>query len=124
MKKNELSIASMIVLCAGLSACATGPQPLYYWGNYQPQVYESFKGETGQEEQIQKLQETQAKASATGKAVPPGFNAHVGLLYGQLGRSDEMISHLLSEKKLFPESATYIDFLLVKKPQEKSEKAQ
>lgn len=121
MRRNLLKASAALIFCAVISGCATGPQPLYHWGNYQAQVYESFKGETGPEEQINKLQETSAKAAATGKTVPPGFNAHIGFLYGQIGKIDDMISHFLSEKKLFPESSTYIDFLLIKKPQVKNE---
>lgn len=46
------------------------------------------------------------------KPMPPGFHAHLGLLYGEAGRFDEMRNQFLIEKELFPESAEFIDFLL------------
>lgn len=121
MKRFFLMLSVISLVTVGVSGCATAPQSLYYWGDYQAQVYEGFKGETSQEEQIHKLEETQAKAASAGKPVPPGFNAHVGFLYGLIGRADEMVSHFSSEKKLFPESAVYIDFLMLKKPIGKGE---
>jgi hypothetical protein len=46
--------------------------------------------------------------------VPPGFHAHLGMLYSIAGKSDQMVAQFEDEKKLFPESATYMDFLLAK----------
>lgn len=45
---------------------------------------------------------------------PPGFHAHLGMLYAQQGQDDQALQALLTEKTLFPESTTYIDFLLAK----------
>jgi len=97
-----------------LAGCATPYQPLYYWGSYQTQVYGHFKGEKGPEEQIQALEETRQKARAEGKQLPPGFQAHLAMLYGQTGRSDRLVENLEAEKAQFPESSTFMDFLLKK----------
>jgi len=45
-------------------------------------------------------------------ALPPGFHAHLGYLYGEMGRNDLMQQQFVLEKELYPESATYIDFLI------------
>ena len=52
------------------------------------------------------------KIRSTGKAVPPGYHAHLGLLYLSMGKDDQMVQEFRTEKALFPESASYMDFLL------------
>ena len=95
------------------SGCAhQGPKPLYYWGSYQNQMYGHFKGEKGPDEQIQALEADAEKASSEGLTLPPGYRAHLGMLYGETGRTDKMASNLQAEKERFPESAGFMDFLL------------
>ncbi|WP_374342080.1 DUF4810 domain-containing protein [Azonexus sp.] len=102
-------------LCAlALTGCATRPEPLYYWGNYQGQVYAYFKGDTAPEEQILALEAELEKARAKGKRPPPGYHAHLAMLYGKTGRTDRLQQHLEAEKAQFPESAPFMDFLLKK----------
>ena len=45
---------------------------------------------------------------------PPGFHAHLGMLYALAGKQDQVAVEFETEKKLFPESAAYMDFLLKK----------
>lgn len=97
--------------CGLLAGCVQGPPQLYQWGNYQPEVYEYFKGEP-KEAQLAKLEEDLQKLRSTNRAAPPGFHAQLGMLYGGLGKDDQMVQELQTEKQLFPESATYMDFLL------------
>lgn len=105
-----LSILSSILL----AGCVSRPQPLYYWGDYQAQVYGHFKGEKGPEEQIAALEAVREEARSQGRALPPGFQAHLAMLYGQTGRSERLVEQLEAEKKQFPESTTFMDFLLKK----------
>ena len=106
----------LILLCglaaAMLSGCATRPQPIYYWGDFEPQQYAYFKGEKGPEEGILALEKLREEARAKGRPVPPGMQAHLGLLYGQTGRTDLFEQNLLAERQQFPESSVYVDFLL------------
>ncbi len=97
-----------------LSGCVSLPPPLYHWGDYQSQVYSHFKGEKGPQDQILGLEEVREKAGAQGKALPPGFRAHLGMLYGETGRTDLFKENLEAEKNQFPESAAFMDFLLKK----------
>jgi hypothetical protein len=47
--------------------------------------------------------------------VPPGFHAHLGMLYSMTGKSnDQIAAQFEDEKRLFPESTVYMDFLLAK----------
>lgn len=97
-----------------LSGCVSRPPPLYFWGDYQAQIYARFKGERGPQEQILALEEVRETAGAQGKALPPGFRAHLGMLYGETGRTDLFKENLEAEKNQFPESAVLMDFLLKK----------
>lgn len=94
-----------------LTGCA-GPKTLYQWEGYEPQVYEYFKGEEPKEAQAEALERDLQKIRSTGKAVPPGYHAHLGLLYLSMGKDDQMVQQFNTEKTLFPESGTYMDFLL------------
>jgi len=94
-----------------LAGCAA-PKTLYQWEGYEPQVYEYFKGEEPKEAQAEALERDLQKIRSTGKAVPPGYHAHLGLLYLSMGKDDQMVQQFNTEKSLFPESGTYMDFLL------------
>ncbi|MGL4507790.1 MAG: DUF4810 domain-containing protein [Aeromonas sobria] len=47
--------------------------------------------------------------------MPPGFHAHLAMLYAQQGRDNLALEHFEKEKQLFPESTTFINFLLNQK---------
>lgn len=120
MNRKFLSGRAAVAAVIGgalLTGCATPPKPLYDWESYQPQVYEYFKGES-KEAQIIALERDLEKIKSTNNAAPPGFHAHLGLLYGSVGKSDKMVEEFQTEKQLFPESAGYIDFLLKNKTSE------
>ena len=102
----------LTLAASALLAGCSSPQTLYQWEGYQPQVYEYFKSETPKEAQAEALEADLQKIRASGKAVPPGYHAHLGLLYLSMGKDDQMVQQLRTEKALFPESGTYMDFLL------------
>ena len=77
-----LPIAAALVM----TGCATtSHQPLYGWDAYQPQVYEYLKssGNADAEQQVAKLEEAQQKIEQRGQALPPGYRAHMGMLYAK-----------------------------------------
>jgi hypothetical protein len=96
-----------------LVGCASGPGPLYGWGPY-PQALTQYLRATGGDAARQAaLLEEQLQRNAAGKrANPPGLHAHLALLHTQLGNEETALRHLEAEKKLFPESTAYMDFLL------------
>lgn len=104
-----------------LSGCATKPQSLYYWGDYQPQLYGHFTKDKAPQEQIASLEAGIEVARASGKSVPPGYLAHIGILYAQGEHQDQMKKYFLAEKTLYPESTAYVDFLLRKFNQPRQE---
>jgi len=105
--------------CAALTGCATQPKTMYQWDGYQPQVYEYLKG-ASPEQQIAAMEKNLQDISAKGNQAPPGFHAHLGMLYSIAGKPDQVVAQFQDEKKLFPESGQYMDFLLGK--MEKGEK--
>lgn len=114
-KKNHRLTACALplaVACALLSGCATKTASLYQWDGYQPQVYEYFKGQTGPTEQIAALEKSRETIFAADKTLPPGFRAHLGMLYASVGKGSEARQQLNEEKERFPESSAYMDFLL------------
>ncbi len=106
---------------AALVGCAQQPKPLYHWEAYQRQLYEHLKGDSsGPEEQLRVLLAQAEKARANGAALPPGFRAHLGMLYIQTGRVDEARRHFEAERAAFPESTRYMEFLLARMEPSKS----
>ncbi|MFC5694164.1 DUF4810 domain-containing protein [Pseudomonas sp. GCM10022186] len=101
---------TMLTGSLGLVGC-TSTKPLYQWETYQSQVREYFRGES-REAQVEALERDLQKIRAKGGVVPPGYHAHLGLLYSGIGRDDQMVQQFETEKALFPESAAYMDFLL------------
>jgi hypothetical protein len=113
-KRNKLALALLAALVIGFtSGCATRTPTLYNWGNYQQQVYAHFKADTSPAQQIQELEKTLQKGKLN-QPIAPGFHAHLGLLYGEVGRTDDMREQFIAEKQLYPESAQFMDFLLEK----------
>lgn len=119
MKTTMIKSAGMLLaLAAGvaLSGCASAPKTMYGWDGYQPQVYQHFKGESP-DQQIAAMEKALETMSAKGQSAPPGFHAHLGMLYSISGKPDQVVAQFEDEKKLFPESAVYMDFLLAKTKQ-------
>ncbi|MCD2511429.1 DUF4810 domain-containing protein [Comamonas endophytica] len=115
MRANLLMpTAPTLALAVLLSGCASSaPQPLYRWDGYENQVY-GYLRSTGatRAQQIQALEQGLIESGARNAALPPGYQAHLGLLYLDAGRTDEALRAWESEKAAFPESAQYIDYLI------------
>jgi len=108
-----LGLVSAIAMGSVLAGCAKAPKRLYYWESFQGQLYEHFKANgSGPEDQLRILQAQAQKARASGALLPPGYRAHVAMIYLRLGRDGEAKQELEAEKSNFPESAQYMDFLL------------
>jgi hypothetical protein len=115
LNRRSLCLLAVALACALTMGCAHRPAPLYDWGSYQAQVYEHFKGQgKGPQEQLAAMEEDLQKIRSTDGHVPPGFHAHMGLLYLALGKDDQAVQSWRTEQTLFPESKAYIDFLLSK----------
>jgi hypothetical protein len=102
-----------VTLFSGCAMNNSAP-PLYQWTGYQPQVYEYFKGKTGPTAQIEALEKAFEQIRAKGNTPPPGFHAHLGMLYASVGEDEKAQQAFEAEKQLFPESSSYMDFLTKK----------
>ncbi|MDH1056579.1 DUF4810 domain-containing protein [Aquipseudomonas alcaligenes] len=110
---HKLALAGLLAASGLLTGCVNQPQSLYYWNGYQEQVYARFKGEgSSPQEQVAALEASLQEARAQDRALPPGFHAHLGMLYAELGKLDQVRQQFETEKTLFPESAPYMDLLL------------
>ena len=108
-----LKLVAAIAMGSVLVGCAPAPKRLYHWEAFQVQLYEYFRADrSSPEEQLRILGAQVEKARARGAALPPGFRAHLAMLYLRLGRDGEAKQELEAEKLNFPESTQYMDFLL------------
>jgi hypothetical protein len=113
MKNIRFGVAGVLVLSAVLTGCASKQTSLYQWQGYQGNVDAYFRGDKlSPDAQAQLMEADLQKIQASGGAVPPGYYAHLGLLYGKQGKLDQFAQHMQAEKKQYPESETFMDFLL------------
>jgi len=106
-------VAALALSTAAMAGCVTPQRSLYYWGDYQPVVYSHFKGDAAEAQQV-RLEKLAHEAQSRGQPVPPGFNAHLGLLHLNTGQLDQARAAFEAEAALFPESRPYMNFLLSK----------
>ncbi|MBR8656071.1 DUF4810 domain-containing protein [Achromobacter sp. Marseille-Q0513] len=106
-------VLAITALAGLLGACAQQPKSLYTWEGYQPTVYAYLK-EDGNDYavQAQTLEKSVEKARATNRELPPGFRAHLGMLYLKMGDGEKGVEQLQGEKQAFPESTPFMDFLM------------
>jgi len=107
-----LQTASLLALAALLSSCAS--PTIYSWGHYEDLIYVTYgsPGKATPEMQVERLEEDFQKARSKNKPVPPGFHAHLGYLYYQLGKADQAKMEFETEKAVFPEAAVFMDRML------------
>jgi len=108
-----LRLLSLILAALLLTACVDRPTT-YEWGSYEDVIYASYLAKTDvpPEKQIEILEKDYQVGKSEGKRMPPGWHAHLGFLYYQIGRLDQARQELLTEKAEFPESAVFVDRLL------------
>ena len=112
-RAHPLRLVAAIAMGSVLVGCVQAPKQIYHWEGFQGQLYEHFKADSSSPEDQLRILDAQAqKARARGAASPPGFRAHLAMIYLRLGRDGEAKQELEAEKANFPESAQFMDFLL------------
>ena len=107
----RLVFSSVIVFL--LVGCAAQKTSLYAWQRYQGNLDAYFRGDKiGLAEQAQNMESDLTKIKKSDGAAPPGYFAHLGLIYGQQGYMEKFAENLNIEKTNFPEATPFIDFLL------------
>ena len=105
--------AALLAIVTTLAACATKSPTLYSWEGYQANLDAYFRpGNLSIDTQTQKMEQDLQKIRFAGLSVPPGYHAHLGLLYGEQGDLDKFAQQVALEKSKFPESQTFMDFLV------------
>ena len=112
--RQTVRLLACAIAVAALTGCASTSKSLYGWDGYQPQVYDALKSQdfSSPEKQIAQLEESEQKIRGSGAALPPGYQAHLAMLYAKTGQPDKTVQRLAAEKEQFPESSTFMDFLL------------
>lgn len=103
-----------------MTACASSSsnKPLYYWDStYDKSVYNRLNKDGDVDKEIQNMEKMAQKAYEKQQKVPPGFHAHLGLLYHHVGNMPKMQENFQKEAELYEESRTYMEFLLKSKTQ-------
>jgi hypothetical protein len=118
MQNSKLSFLVLVAIIA-LTGCAR-KQPLYQWGSYEDQVYALYSdaGKVPIEAQLQSLERDYQVARSANRPLPPGYHAHMGYLYFQLGKIDQAYQSFVTEEALFPESKIYMDRLIARMKKE------
>ena len=117
MANNRIFFSTALLVAAiGLGGCAgtqNKTQPLYSWGSFPSSQYAALQ-QDNPEKTIPEMEKQVELAKSENTALPPGFRAHLGMLYGMQGQTTKTVELLRAEKAAFPEATTYIDFLLAK----------
>ncbi|WP_205340143.1 DUF4810 domain-containing protein [Denitrificimonas caeni] len=106
---------SVVIIVVGLQGCVQKPATLYEWGGYQSSIYSYLvPSNEDAQAQIASLEKTIDTAQSKDSRTAPGLHAHLALLYFNVGRDEEGVGHLLTEKQLFPEATEFVNFMLEK----------
>lgn len=106
-------VLTAVLLTVGLTGCNANKE-IYQWGSYQNNIYNMYvnPGEATPVVQIDQISTDIQQAQNTGKRIPPGLYAHLGMMYASEGMALRAKEALLKEKELYPESVTLVDTLL------------
>ena len=101
-----------VVLALLFAGCASSSH--YEWGRYEESIYNTTITPDGFDAQaeIDTLEAQLEETQADDRLPPPGLHAHVGWLQAASGNLDAARSHFEEEKRLFPESAHFMDELI------------
>lgn len=108
-----MKFRALCLLATLLAGCGSAPT-MYHWGSYESLVYARYAapGKLAPEQEIEQLEKDRQQALATHRRMPPGWHAHLGALYLQVGKADQAQQEFAREKAEFPESAVFVDRLL------------
>jgi hypothetical protein len=109
-----MSRFALMMASALLTAGCAAPRPLYTWGSYEDLIYASYAspGKLAPQDEVNLLEKDYQQARAANMRMPPGWHAHLGYLYYELGNPDQARQELQTEEAEFPESKVFMDRLL------------
>ena len=107
--KTQYILLVFLIVIVFLTGCTS--TALYSWGDYENQVYIYFNRGFS-DTQIHVMERNRINIEANNNKIPPGFYAHLGLLYAEQGDLENAMLCFEKEKALFPESAVFMDYFL------------
>ena len=113
MKTKILMMACAVLLATG---CASGPKPMYDYGEYSESFYAMKRdaGEISEGEWKFALEDVIQRSGNQGLRVPPGIYANLGYLHLKLNDTTKAISYFELEKSVYPESVIFMNNLISK----------
>ncbi len=114
MIRRGRSFGAALLLCALSGGCAV-PTGLYDWGRYEQSVHAVvFNPQRPADLHTERelLAEEIRVSLENHRRIPPGKWAHLGYLCTLTGDNHAARKHFIAEKTLFPESASFMDFLI------------
>jgi len=118
METNQMTPRVGVICLAAaitfLGGCAA--PTLYSYGQYEELIYATYAapGKMNPEMQVEKMEQDYQKARSANKRMCPGWHAHLGRLYYQLGKMDQAQQEFQTEKAEFPESTVLMERFLAK----------
>lgn len=94
-----------------VAACA--PVSRFEWGNYENTLYAYSKTPNAREAYKASLLAAISKGTSDNR-IAPGLNAELGYLFMEDGQTAEAIRYFEAEKRLFPESQSFMDGIITR----------
>ena len=112
VKKFRLALIGSLAILF-ISGCQQKPD-MYHWGSYEQLIHDMYieAGSAEPQTQILSLNTDIQYAAEHGLKTPPGVYAHLGFMYAANGEMQMAMASFEEEKKLFPESAKFIDGMI------------
>jgi hypothetical protein len=107
--RSRLGVAAAALV---MSACASGPQPLYQWGRYDESLYAHYKKPQNRTDFVANLKKVVLESEKAGKKVPPGCYAEYGYVLLEEGQKDQAIAYFGKERDLWPESRELMEKMI------------
>lgn len=103
MEYNSIKYLPFFLFLLLLLSCSS--KSLYYWGSYEPVVYQHYIDKSSPSQEIEQLRKDEKKAREKSLPLPPGYHSYLGYLYYQAGDYRIANEEFTKEKNEFPESA-------------------
>ncbi len=121
---KTLKIVSLLFCGVVIIGCQSPTPSLYYWGNYSDSVYTYYDNETTLNTQQENMLQIVSNAQKSNQQVGPGIYAHLGLILLKQGMASKAQEYFQKEMTLYPESATFVQFLQQKNNSFKMQKGE
>ncbi len=114
---TKTALLSVVAIGLLMSGCSSQPKPLYNYGDYSESYYHAKKELNAESAlELQKAIEYSIENAADSRSarVAPGMYANLGYIYLKGGKTDKAIESFEKEKKIYPESAHFMNRMIKK----------